>query len=127
MIKHQTLIFSENPLAVVWYLLAAVRLLIPNQENIVCSLHNENKYSFFPPLLQPIQFEPCQCPLLAVDGIAYGCQQLIGTAPRAGLQRVVEQGQRLQLQLLGLAHLLHRALLPTPREKLPVSSVVASR
>lgn len=80
-------------------------------------------FVYFFALLKPIQFHPCYCPLLAVDCLAYGCQQLVRAAPGAGFQGVVEQGQSLQLQLLGLAHLLHDVFLTAPREELPVSSV----
>lgn len=74
----------------------------------------------FSALLKPIQFHPRYCPLLAVDCLAYGCQKVVGAAPGAGFQGVVEQGQRLKLQLLRLAHLLHGVVLAAPREELPV-------
>lgn len=74
-------------------------------------------------LLKPIQFDPYYCHLLAMDCIAYGCQQLISAAPGARFQGVVEQRQGLQLQLLGLAHFFHDAVRTTPRKKLPISSV----
>lgn len=73
-------------------------------------------------LLKPIQFHPGNCPLLALDGIAYGYQQLVGAAPGAQFQGVIKQGQSLQLQLLGLTHLLHHAFLTTPWEELPITN-----
>lgn len=73
-------------------------------------------------LLKPVQFNPGNCPLLAVDGIAYGYQQLVGAAPGAWFQGVIKQGQSLQLQLLGLTHLFHHAFLTTPWEELPITN-----
>lgn len=69
--------------------------------------------------LKPIQFNPGNRPLLAVDGIADGYQQLIGAAPGAWFQGVIKQWQCLQLQLLSLTHLFHHAFLATPWEELP--------
>lgn len=111
------------------YRIQAVVYLFQRQENLVCPVNipqtiKEGTYTLcISLLLKPIQFHPCYCPLLTVDGIAYGCQQLFSAAPGAGLQGVVEEGQRLQLQLLGLAHLLHYAVLSTAWKKLPISSV----
>lgn len=72
--------------------------------------------------LKPIQFNPGNRPLLAVDGIADGYQQLIGAAPGAWFQGVIKQWQCLQLQLLSLTHF-HHAFLTTPWEELPNSKV----
>lgn len=56
-----------------------------------------------------------------MDDIAYGEKQILGAAPGAGFQSVVEQGQGLQLLLVRLTHLLHHAILPSPGQQLPVN------
>lgn len=85
-------------------------------KEIVNPAHIWNVYIFS---LQPIQFNPRYCPLLAMDNIAYGCQQLVSAAPGAGLQGVEEQRQGLQLQLLSLTLILHDIVLPTVWKELP--------
>lgn len=132
--SRQNLAFFENPSR------SKVDLdpLYQNKRMIKCgfvwclwadSLVTENIHIllYLYPLLKPVQFNPCNGPLLAVDGIAYACQQLLSAAPGAGLQSVVEEGKCLQLQLLGLAHLFHYAVFSTPWKKLPIISVRSSQ
>lgn len=61
-------------------------------------------------LLYPVHFEPDECALLDMDGVAHSLDQVISAAPVTRLQGAEHQRQSLQLQLLHPHNLHHITL-----------------